>query len=323
MTENAPATLSRHLPHAPEVGEPDVAGALAVFPLFAPPSKLEFLAFGQAVAGGAAVTERPGAASVNDVVAINPTPLPVLLYEGQELLGAKQNRTIDASVLVGPGERVDVPVSCVEQGRWDDARAGEAFAPARHSPHPRLRAMKQRAVAAQVAAGRPARAGQAEVWREVASTARRMTAHAPTGALHDVFEQRGDALARAEGQIALHDRQTGMIAAIGGRLVVLDAVGRPDVFAALHGPLVRGYALDALAAPPVGPPPVAAARALLEAVLAAPARERDAVGMGVDVRVRTTAVAASALVADGEVVALTAFPEDTGLAVRRPSGRRR
>jgi ARG/rhodanese/phosphatase superfamily protein len=322
MPQNAPFTLSRHLPEAPVVGEPDIAGALAVFPLFGPAAKLEYLAFGQAVAGGAAVTERPGAASVNDVVAVNPTPLPVLLYEGQELLGAKQNRTIDVSVLVAPGERVEVPVSCVEQGRWDDARAGEAFAPARHSPHPKLRAMKHRAVAARVAAGGPARAAQGEVWHEVAMTARRLTAHAPTGALNDVFEQRRDALAHAEGTIALHDGQTGMIAAIGGRLAVLDAVGRPQVFAALHGPLVQGYALDALHAAPVGPPPAGAARALLDAVLGAPARACDAVGMGIDVRVRTTSVAASALVADGEVVALTAFPEEPGLGVRRPSLRR-
>ena len=42
------------------------------------------------------------------------------------------------------------------------------------------------------------------------------------------------------------DGQLGALVAIGGRFSVLDWVGRADVFAALHGPLVQGYALDAL-----------------------------------------------------------------------------
>ena len=207
-------------------------------------AKLEFLAFGQAVAGGAAVTEARRRRSTTSSP-INPTPLPVLLYEGQELLGAKQNRTIDVSVLVG---------------RASASTCRSAASSRAAGTRPRRRGVRARAPLAPPAAarheaacgggaGRRRAPGACRPGRGVARSgcrfpARRMTAHASTGALHDVFEQRGDALARAEGHIALHDRQTGMIAAIGGRLVVLDAVG-PDVFAALHGPLVRGYALDA------------------------------------------------------------------------------
>ena len=40
--------------------------------------------------------------------------------------------------------------------------------------------------------------------------------------------------------------QVGMLAAIGGRFVVLDYVSDVEAFAALHDPLVAGYALDAL-----------------------------------------------------------------------------
>ena len=48
----------------------------------------------------------------------NPLDEAVLLYDGEELVGAKQNRILNVSVLVGAGAKMPIPVSCVEQGRW-------------------------------------------------------------------------------------------------------------------------------------------------------------------------------------------------------------
>src|SRR3954469_8683629 len=125
----APA-LQDHLAEPLSVGDPDVHGPLAVFPLFGPPPRLEYLPFAQAAALGVSIKELEGIASVNDLVVINPLDKPVLLYEGEEVLGAQQNRTFDVSVLVPARSHLQVPVSCVEQRRWDGRRHGEAFTPA-------------------------------------------------------------------------------------------------------------------------------------------------------------------------------------------------
>jgi O-antigen ligase len=61
-----------------------------------------------------------------------------------------------------------------------------------------------------------------------------------------VFEGRRRQLDDIANMIEMHRSQVGMLAAIGGRFVVLDHVSRPDAWAALHRALVRGYALDAL-----------------------------------------------------------------------------
>src|SRR3954462_8228887 len=100
------------------VGEPDIAGPLAVFPVFGPAPTVEYRSFAEACALGATIRELP-VPSVNDLLVDNPLDVAVLLYEGEEVQGAQQDRTLDVSVLVPARSRLEVPVSCVEAGRWD------------------------------------------------------------------------------------------------------------------------------------------------------------------------------------------------------------
>ena len=115
---------------------------------------------------------------------------------------------------------------------------------------------------------------------------------------------------------------------IGGRPVVLDHVSRPDVFAALHGPLVQGYALDALECGDGADPDVTAAEEFLARVLGARVTEHDGIGLGRDLRFAERLVAGAGLLAGDELVQFTAFPDGPApgpqarARIRRPSRRR-
>jgi hypothetical protein len=329
--EPALPTLNDVLSAPLRVGAPDVHGPLAVFPLFGPPPVLEYVAFADGCARGVLVKELAAGASVNDLVVVNPTDVAVLLYEGEEVLGAQQNRTFDVSVLVPAGASVRVPVSCVEHGRWDGARHGEAFSPAPQAAYPSLRRMKNAASSARVAAGLEARAEQGAVWAEVAAKADRLDVDSRTDAMHDIYEGRRDALHAFGAAVSLRDGQTGALAAIGGRLTVLDHVSRPDAFAALHRPLVQGYALDALDAATdalaPAPPSLDDAGAFVTALGRTRVTEHDGIGAGRDVRLGGRGVSGAGLVAGAELIQLTAFAEDDArpaprTRIRRPSRRR-
>ena len=203
-TDTRQPVLADQLAAPLTVAEPERVGALSVFPLIADRApKLHYLAFAEAGRRGAKITELTRGADVNTLLVHNPLELPVLLYEGEEIQGAQQNRTIDISVLVAAHSKLRVPVSCVEQGRWDHRRHADAFTSARHTPHPELRRLKNEHVRERLAAGDEPRADQGVVWQEIAAKSARHGARSETGSLHDVFEHRRDLIDRAGREIEI------------------------------------------------------------------------------------------------------------------------
>jgi hypothetical protein len=228
----------------------------------------------------------------------------VLLYEREEVVGAEQNRTFDVSVLVPARSTLQVPVSCVEAGRWDHRRHGEEMRPSSQAAYPEIRMAKSAHVRAAAAAGLEPRADQQEVWRGVAEKADRYAAPSATNAMSDVYEAHRGRLNMMALEIGLHADQVGALAAIGGRFVVLDHVSDPEAWDALHGPLVKGYALDALEAPDaVVPPTVEDAREFVDALLRSEVAGLEGVGLGEHVRFDS----GMGLRHEGELVALTAY----------------
>lgn len=335
MPTTSPLDLASRYPQNLRIGDGMHAGAgeLSIFPVFGRPSTLPFVSFAQGVTTGCTVHEREGGASVNDLVVHNPGPAPVLLYEGEEVLGAQQNRTFDVSVLVAAGSKLEVPVSCVEVGRWDGSRHSEAFAPSPQTAYPSLRRAKHATVRAAVAVGAPARANQREVWSEIADRQASLGVESSTGAMEDLFKERRDDQGRLTEPMSLQPEQIGALVFYGGEFGVLDLVARPEVFATLWEPLLEGYAMDAMGASLVAP--VSTSRAEATAVVARmgsiTATERPALGAAPELRFGGDGFAGAGLTLDEELIQLTAFPvtgSDTPAPpaqgrIRRPSRRGR
>ena len=115
-------------------GEPVTHGALAVIPLLATNlDDPDWLTLEEA-GDRARVTEVSEAGSVPFLQVANGAAQPLLLLDGEELIGAKQNRILNTTVLVAAHAEVTIPVSCVEQGRWAIAAASSARATPRSTP---------------------------------------------------------------------------------------------------------------------------------------------------------------------------------------------
>jgi hypothetical protein len=293
-------TITQHF----TLGEPQAAGPLVVFPIFGPRPRLDYRSFAQAIDHGALVRELDQGADVRALLVHNPTDLPLLVYEGEEVLGAQQNRTFDDSMLVPAAAKLRVTVSCVEAGRWDGSRHEEPMRPSPQAADPDLRRLKR------ASAHATGKADQAAVWAAVDG---RLSAHgveSKSAAMSDLYDGRRAGIRSLADAVRPRDRQLGAVAAIDGRPVALDLVSRPEVFASLLPRLAQGYALHALNAGAAHAPrhDPRAARAFLAEALAAPMVSGPTPGMGRRFALGTAHAIGSGLAHGEELIQLSAFP---------------
>ena len=289
------------------LGEPQVFQNLAVFPLLAASdTRADYVTLAEALKGGATrVTEVSATGAVPELLLDNASPNRVLLLDGDELVGAKQNRVLNITILVGAHQKVVIPVSCVEHGRWH-ARSTE-FRSEDRMMFSRGRAAKMAQVSRSMRETGTRRSDQGAIWEEVGAKAAAFQAAAPTGAMSDVYEHVAEDTRSFRAAFQARPRQVGGLFAIDGRPVGLELFDASATLGSTLPRLVESYALDAIERPrsasPV--PDAASASAFLSRAATARAEVAKAVGEGEDVRLEATGLVGEALVADSRIVHLS------------------
>ncbi len=302
-------TLARTL-HSLKVRAPVSHGPLHLFPLHAGGCAKEdsFLLLDDGLRiGTLRVEELNKDGSVTELRVTNGGALPVLILEGDELIGAKQNRVVNSSVLVAANSELVLPVSCVERGRW--SYRGRSFSSGNGSPHLTLRLLKSRTVHDSLKRGRGHRSDQGAVWREVDRKARLHEAASPTHALQDSRSHLSDKLAAFE-KLAeeFPEGTSGVVVALGERPVLLEVLAGPRSFARVSRKLLSGYAFEAIDdRENGGVPDTSAVKEFIHATAKAAHEEHRTVGFGRDVRFEEDEISGYALIGEEGVLHAVAF----------------
>lgn len=312
------------------IGEASSFRNLTMFPLINHGETIaEYFTLDEALAlGGIHVTEVSESASVSDLKVVNTLDRPVLLLDGEEIVGAKQNRVFNLTILVPAATELFVPVSCVEAGRWSHV-SGE-FTPAPRAQYSGGRAERMSQVSETLSRLGTRRSDQSQVWEHIEEKRRRMGVDSPTGAMADIYSRFSGSVEEYVQAMVPAEGQPGAVFALNGDVAGMDMFDAGSTLRGLLPKLVRSYALDAIeGAPATAAPELDVAAAFLRAVGAAETRSFSAVGLGEDVRLQGGGVSGAALVADDRVVHLCAFRLAAGgapatrTAMSRASDRRR
>jgi hypothetical protein len=291
------------------LGQPQAHLNLTLFPLLrGGAGEPGYLLLDEAVRRGLArVTEVSAMGSVPELKLVNDADWPVLLLDGEELVGAKQNRILNVTVLAGAHSTVVIPVSCVEAGRWHHLSA--EFAPSDRAHFATGRAAKAASVTESLRRDRSRRSDQGAVWEDIALKAARMGAESPTAAAAAMYEQNRPRLEDFVAAFTPTADQVGALFAVNGSPWGIDLFDSPATLGSTLPKLVRSYALDAIDVATDQAMPVLEQEALrfVADTMAARIDRFPAVGLGEDLRLAAPTLTGGALAVDGKVVHLCAF----------------
>jgi len=252
--------------------------------------------------------EVSGAGSVPELRVENKSERKILILDGEELVGAKQNRVVNTTLLIAANASTVIPVSCVEQGRW--SYNTQQFRSEERMMSSDLRAMKAGQVHTSLRRTSEYRSDQGAIWHEISDKAVRRDAGSPSMAMSEIYEKDRSLVDEYEKAFSPVPGQLGALFLLNGRAAGLDAFGRRDTLAKVFRKLLRSYALDAVdhydpASEP--PAPEADAAAFLEACASARVEAYDAPALGTDGRIFSDVVIGFALAFEDRVLHFSAF----------------
>jgi len=237
----------------------------------------------------------------------------VLLVDGDELVGAKQNRIINLTILVAAHSQVEIPVSCVEAGRWS-YRSAE-FESLKRSMYSRARAAKAEHVTVRLRRSGERYANQAEVWDNVAACSMDLGVDSATDSMGDIFDQHEKRLRGYREAFKAQAGQVGAAFVVDGKVQGIEVFEHPRPFARYLERLVESYAVDAMRSEKrrsTGAPLEKAIKGFLEQVRQTDGEAYASIGVGEDLRLSGESLAGGALLVEDRVVHLAAFSLEKG-----------
>lgn len=316
-----------------KIGRKQVHKNLAIFPLLSTYFLgLEYLLLDEALTEGVMeVAEVDHNGAVPELKVINKSPQMILILDGEELVGAKQNRIINTTILIQGNTTIVIPVSCVEQGRWsyDSPR----FSSEKRMMSSGLRAMKSEQVHASLRVSSEYRSDQSAIWNEISEKASRRGARSPSMAMAEIYEKDRPSIQEYVSHFRLIDSQVGAIFMINGKVVGMDSLGKPETFTKVFKKLVESYALDAIDwfdQEKEHKNLKSEVTKFLKSSQTANVESRDSVGLGKDLRMESRKITGFALEFDDQVLHLCIFAREndrdmhvSGSRIERFSRRRR
>jgi hypothetical protein len=195
--------------------------------------------------------------NVNSLTLDNKSDKPLFLLAGEVVIGGKQDRIIGRNTVIPGKTTQEVPVYCVEHGRWTGDT--KEFTTAKALAHGRLRGMASFA-------------SQQDVWNEVSSKNEKLATKSSTDTYRKIAQQQGDKDSKIEKEAKQVDtalgklpaetrgKVVGFAVAVNGQVATVDMFNSHALFEKMEGKLVRSYITEAVDVKPdlKAKPPAAA-----------------------------------------------------------------
>ena len=256
--------------------------------------------------GLARITETSPGGEVPFLLLENTGDCPIIILDGEELVGGKQNRIINTTLVVLASTIVKVPVSCIQAGRWRHEKAH--FDSAGSVFRARSRAVQMATVSTNVLESGSFLSDQMAVWDEVNASLGELGVHSETSDFREGREKVANRLEEFVDAIPPIKNQIGSIFVNAQGVLGLEMLGTPALFAKVCGKVIRSFAFEVLSEPELNGASIEAATRWWDKILKSRVTGHTSPGTGVDIRVEAEDLIGSGLIWNGVVVHFSCYP---------------
>ena len=252
------------------------------------------------------ISEIDEGGTVGKVKVINNAVTPLLILDGEEIIGSKQNRVVNATIIIDAKSEKIIPVSCTEAGRW--AYNTDKFQYSQHMAASRVRRNKLGSVSKSLRNIGSFKSNQSRVWADIADIEDDLHIESKTSALNDSYRQRELDIGEYKNAFSLQENQNGLLVYINGQVVGLEMVYNTSRYKEYHDKLVESYIIDAISKSDEKYDQSKESEAdFLDDIRKASCESFDSVGLGVDYRIENEDITGSAMVFEDTVINASIF----------------
>lgn len=232
-----------------KISEPMQYKNLSVFPVsYLPESKYDYISLDNAISKNyVKIGEIDESGNVNTLIVKNTSYFNVLLLDGEELIGAKQNRVLNTTILIEKQSNTVIPVSCVERGRW--SYQSKEFRTSDRIMSSNIKAKKMEDVHynLNINPENPLfSSNQRRVWEEVDELLLKRKYASGTSSMSDAFDSSKDIIEKYIEHFKFDKTKNGIVVVINGRIVGFEMISKSEVFEEYFPKLLRGFVIDAI-----------------------------------------------------------------------------
>jgi len=223
--------------------QPQHHGTITIVPVVDPqPPVVHYLLLREALKQDLLIVEEVSdSGSVGQVLVTSKADIPILLIDGEELAGAKQNRILNSSFLIPAHSTMRLPVSCSERGRW--AYSSRKFDDSDVMMEAKMRARKNIRVTQSLEYSRTHDAGQSEIWEDIDALHMEMGTTSGTSAMKDVYTSKHESWKDYRDTFSLAEEQCGIVVYEAGQPVGFEYLSNPEKYTLLHDKLIASYVM--------------------------------------------------------------------------------
>lgn len=224
--------------------QPKISGNIAIMPfLHDSNTKIHYISGGKAMSQNLVnLREISHGGSVGEIIIENLSPEKIFFPDGDQIIGAKQNRILNHAILVDALSNVKIDVSCVEQGRWQ--YQSQKFNRSNHMAPMDLRKAMKIHVENYLLKEQKFKSNQSEVWEKVHKTIRDENFYSPTMAMNEALDQiylRKKELIEA---FKFNRKFNGFVAFVDDKIINLEYISSPDCFQDYYEKFISSLLMD-------------------------------------------------------------------------------